>query len=834
MRPSLPSGPAPAAPRCLGRALPRRLLPFLALAVALGACKSDEDPKTDTAETTSDTTPDTTGDTTGACFQLKDGRCVEHTFANPPRLMPNAQGVYELNLVPGEFMVDGKRHCGRTYNGLFPGPTIETAAQVDGQARQVRVNLRNGFTKHDYRTTSARPCTCKTSSGTSCTPASSHGGHGGGGSQGGEADPANCKCTTDEGDTCHLFDFNTTNLHAHGSHVRPDYATGGGCVETDTHRCRMCEPVDSGNGARNCYFADDVISKVGPGEGVQHRWDIDEDHVHHEGLHWYHPHIHGSTAIQVASGATGAWIVRGPVDEVPGIKNAEERIFLVSTPPTSYTPLADGEPCDEDHITFNTFHTLGDTAEKQTNLINGKRRPRIVMPPSSVERWRFLHGSFLDEMYVAVFRGKDSECAELDFAAGPVPLTQIGRDGITLPRPPGDTDWPFAPPYLFMSPGYRIDTLLDGSDLEDGDTLCVMSARFLQEDTSGTTNQAVGILTPPTPDQLLQALGNGDLITIVNVAESAGTASQTTMPDLGAIAALAPPITLQDGAVDGLEKCAEVAAITDPDAIDQFAAFWMIFVETEGFDECGCRDHNINCKNFEWTNRQRYPYDRVLELGKVDHWRLISGFDGHPFHIHINPFLVCPLPPAGSTHPNAAGRLFEPPFAHWRDTYLVNLARTVDVLTEYRAFTGSFVYHCHKLNHEDHGMMELIRVCDPSKENCGELCDGRPCGWNVCAEGDTECEKQLTGAKCFIDPSSCPEMLVRCKSCEEDSSSCPPESYCDTATEFTDGLQRCVPGCKSDSDCPVTAKCDIGECVPAPPCSPPCGPGSTCQHGACR
>ena len=61
-----------------------------------------------------------------------------------------------------------------------------------------------------------------------------------------------------------------------------------------------------------------------------------------------------------------------------------------------------------------------------------------------------------------------------------------------------------------------------------------------------------------------------------------------------------------------------------------------------------------------------------MKLGAVDHWRLLSGFDGHPFHIHTNPYLVCPLPPAGSSDRNAKSRLFEPPFAHWRDTYLVN------------------------------------------------------------------------------------------------------------------------------------------------------------------
>ena len=203
--------------------------------------------------------------------------------------------------------------------------------------------------------------------------------------------------------------------------------------------------------------------RVEPGEGVRHRWDIDEDGEHHAGLDWYHPHIHGSTAIQVASGATGAWIVRGPVDELPGIKDARERVIVFTTPPIGYTPLADGQKCDEDHLTFNEFEILGTTSEKQTNLINGVRRPRMVMAPGQIERWRLLHGSFLDEVFLVAFHGKDSECKALDLTQPPINLTQIGRDGLVLPRPASGADWPFAPPYIFMSPGYRVEALLDGA-----------------------------------------------------------------------------------------------------------------------------------------------------------------------------------------------------------------------------------------------------------------------------------------------------------------------------------------------------------------------------------
>ncbi len=708
----------------------------------------------------------TTGGTGGSgggapgCFELADGRCVEETFANPPVLEPNAGGVYELELRPTEFEVDGKRHCGRAYNGMYPAPTIDTAAAKGGEKRQVRVNLKNAFTKNDYRSLSSGECSCFDSSTMmSCTP---HGSHGSG---------STCECTTADGSMCHVFDFNATNLHAHGSHVRPDYATGGGCVEEDGMKCRSCTG-DASATPRECFFADDVISRVEPGEGAQHRWDIDEDGTHHEGLQWYHPHIHGSTAIQVASGATGAWIVRGPLDEIPGIQKAKERLLLFSTPPTGYPALADGEACDEEHITFNEFSVLGSTAEKQTNLINGIRRPRMVMPPGQIERWRLLHVSFLDEVFLMVFRGDDSDCKSLDLKRPPVRLTQIGRDGLPLPKPESGADWPYAPDWIFMSPGYRVEALLDGNELADGDTLCVMSGRFLQEDTTGQTEEGVGITKLPTPEEILEKASNGDLVAIVNVTKAAGPPAETKMPDLAVVAQESPSLMLQGGALDGLARCEEAKAEKTTE-VDQLSALWMLFYNTDSPDGCACPDHNINCKNFEHTDREKYPYDRVLTKGAVDHWRVVSGFDGHPFHIHINPFLVCPLPPEGSPDPNTKSRIFEPPFAHWRDTYLVNLDRTLDALVEYRAFTGAFVYHCHKLNHEDHGMMELLRVCDPAAEDCDQLCSGGACQWDTCAPGDDNCLRQLTATECLFDPTKCPEAALRCLPCGPNES-CPP------------------------------------------------------------
>ena len=71
----------------------------------------------------------------------------------------------------------------------------------------------------------------------------------------------------------------------------------------------------------------------------------------------------------------------------------------------------------------------------------------------------------------------------------------------------------------------------------------------------------------------------------------------------------------------------------------------------------------------------------------------------HPFHIHTNPFLV--------TRINGVA-LAEPV---WRDTVNVRGHGSVTLRSRFEDFTGRFVLHCHILNHEDIGMMQLIEVC---------------------------------------------------------------------------------------------------------------------------
>jgi hypothetical protein len=44
-------------------------------------------------------------------------------------------------------------------------------------------------------------------------------------------------------------------------------------------------------------------------------------------------------------------------------------------------------------------------------------------------------------------------------------------------------------------------------------------------------------------------------------------------------------------------------------------------------------------------------------------------------------------------------------------------------MMNFRKFTGQFVIHCHELNHEGEGMMELTEICAAGDEAC--LCQGK-------------------------------------------------------------------------------------------------------------
>lgn len=100
--------------------------------------------------------------------------------------------------------------------------------------------------------------------------------------------------------------------------------------------------------------------------------------------------------------------------------------------------------------------------------------------------------------------------------------------------------------------------------------------------------------------------------------------------------------------------------------------------------------------------------DDEVELGAVEDWIFINETDEqHPIHMHQDDFWVI----------EENGHPLKP--TNQQDTVIVPPQGSIRFRIKYEDFSGEFVYHCHILNHEDHGMMAVIKVNDPQEEGSG-------------------------------------------------------------------------------------------------------------------
>jgi len=363
-----------------------------------------------------------------------------------------------------------------------------------------------------------------------------------------------------------------------------------------------------------------------------------------------------------------------------------------------------------------------------------------------------VHAGTNVEMVMAVFEAADDRCEDVDFSR-PWPMKQVAADGIPFEQH-WERDW------LFSAPGYRLELLVQMPEEET--TLCFLSGAA---STSLTTE---GVDLEDVGDYLLFS---------VKVTSDAGEATLSALPSDDSIdeqlASVARP-TEWVGTVDGVDGVDVSCDSLDEGPLAEtqqpvVMVHPVTVLQTEDYskepsaagecdgesghggggevDPCTCPLPNLNCRNFgprqayETEDGRGYRNDRVLPAGSSERWDL-SATDAHPYHIHINPFVVCP-----------ASSNKEAPFPHWRDTYFVqfddlaaNDFAPVSLLAEYASeFTGQFVFHCHKLNHEDEGMMEKIEVCAPGDVDCmcmdGETDTDGACvtASSGCYEGDTQC-----------------------------------------------------------------------------------------------
>lgn len=190
--------------------------------------------------------------------------------------------------------------------------------------------------------------------------------------------------------------FNDTNLHVHGLHVSPR------------------------------FNSDNVFVQLDPGQSFTYEYQIPLDQP--AGTFWYHPHKHGSTAVQLFSGMAGTIIVEGNIDQVPEVAVARDIVVLINelnVDPTGFVPdfMANGAfPLTQRYLT-----------------VNGELLPKLVINPGEVVRLRVINATVRTEVPFFI-DGHD--------------LTVIALDGITFATSSTEQ--------VSLAPANRADILVRG------------------------------------------------------------------------------------------------------------------------------------------------------------------------------------------------------------------------------------------------------------------------------------------------------------------------------------------------------------------------------------
>jgi FtsP/CotA-like multicopper oxidase with cupredoxin domain len=93
--------------------------------------------------------------------------------------------------------------------------------------------------------------------------------------------------------------------------------------------------------------------------------------------------------------------------------------------------------------------------------------------------------------------------------------------------------------------------------------------------------------------------------------------------------------------------------------------------------------------------------DQRVRLGAVEEWTLVNlHFHDHIFHIHTNPFQLTKV----------NGKLLPEPV--WLDTAVLPRNGSLTFRSRFLDITGRYMLHCHMMNHEELGMMQVVEVYD--------------------------------------------------------------------------------------------------------------------------
>lgn len=234
-----------------------------------------------------------------------------------------------------------------------------------------------------------------------------------------------------------IHSIHTTNLHTHGLHVRPGLNSDG--THSDNIYLRVIPPADLDKRESDRSYDGDLLLEGEQAGEASYEFRLGQNNgrkidTHPPGTHWYHPHCHGSTNMEVASGMAGFLVVEGDVDEAINLfmTGKKEIDTTQKTGPYGYRERlmmlqrVFAPPVDQDSMRPG----LKKGAVAATN--GSPQADIIVMRPGDVERWRVLNGSVDGKGYIRfmVLEGQwanEKPTSSLSFMGGKKRSTKLPK-----------------------------------------------------------------------------------------------------------------------------------------------------------------------------------------------------------------------------------------------------------------------------------------------------------------------------------------------------------------------------------------------------------------------
>lgn len=456
-----------------------------------------------------------------------------------------------------------------------------------------------------------------------------------------------------------------SHMHSHGENE----ANGNSCTSglmtresTNLHFHGLTIPPV-------CHQDDVLKTSVQPGDPpFEYRFRIPEDEP--PGLYWYHPHIHGFAKEQVLGGASGAIVIEGIERADHALAGLPQRVFVIrdqdllnpNAPPSKWEPVVPKNLVERDGDAANNGSGYGKPAKDLS--INFVPVPYPDYPPAIIEMkpeeqqlWRVVNASGITYLDLQLLFGREQQQLGLVAIDG-VPLNRAGL-------PADFVDWQN---HLAIPPGARVEFIVKGPPVG---VSAMLITHTVDTGPSGENdpNRALATINAskdaPEPELL---------------AASPKPLSPSQLPWLGSVM----PVRVRK-----LYFSEKLLDPTDPNSATEF------YVTVDGQTPMPF-DPKAGVPNI------------IAKQGTVEDWIIENrSSELHAFHIHQLHFMLLEY----------RGKTVNEPFL--RDTINVPYYNgktlgypSVRLRMDFRDpnTVGDFLYHCHLLEHEDGGMMGLIRV----------------------------------------------------------------------------------------------------------------------------